>query len=65
MSYRDPNYFQQAARAADHQERIREGSAAREMVKEAHDVDYNESGEQRSVVRRILAGLRRRGGDRT
>lgn len=63
MSYRDPNYSQ-GARAADRQERMRQAAAARETVKEAHNVDYDGSGKQRSVMGRVLARLRRRGGDR-
>ena len=47
----------QTLRAGDHQERLREAATAREEVKEAFDVDYNNSGKPRSVIRRILARL--------
>ena len=62
MSFRDPKYSGGAARAADRHARMREAAAAREAVKEASEVEYNDSGKRQSVVQRILARLGR--GDR-
>jgi hypothetical protein len=50
-----------AARAALRQERITEAAAARRMVEEASDDDYNTDDHRHSAFGRVLSWLRRSG----
>jgi hypothetical protein len=59
MSNFDPR--REAASGALRRERIAQAAAARQMVKEASDADYNADYQRRSAFGRLLAWLRRSG----
>jgi GTP1/Obg family GTP-binding protein len=50
-----------AARAALRQERINQADAARRMLEQASDDDYNTDDQRRSAFGRVLSWLRRSG----
>jgi hypothetical protein len=58
-----PNEDPQEARGWDRQADIRQAAAARETVEEANELDDGDGTQHRSLLSRILAGLRGGGHD--